>query len=68
LENWRSKNDKMSRGVHKAVEIKASKIRVVKTKEERNKRGKRREEREEGTKRKDSKDKEGGRRIGNLGQ
>jgi len=72
LEDGRGKNDKMSRRVWKAVEANAEKIRVAETeggrskgrsgKETRKEKGK-----EETKKRKNSRDKKGNGRMGDIG-
>jgi len=48
LEDRRSENNKMPRGVWKTVETSARKIRVGKTRRRRSKRGKRKKKRREG--------------------
>ena len=76
LENRGGKNDKVFEEIWKAIETKAGKIRVEKTKERRKERGrgkKTREERvekkekEKSKKRKNNEGEEGSRRMGNLG-
>ena len=75
LEDRRGKDDKMSRGVWKAVEANVRKIRVVETKERRSKersrkemRGESKETEKEVEKGKDSGSEESGRRMGDMGQ
>ena len=50
MEDKRSKNDKMSRGIWEAVEIKVGKVRIAEAKGRRSQRGGRKETREKGRK------------------
>ena len=69
LENRRSEDNEVSRGVWKAVKAKAVETRVVKTKERREeiREEEIEEERKKRKKLKDNEDKEGSREMGNLG-
>jgi len=72
LENGKSKNDKVSGGMQKAVEIRTGEVRIGETKEGRSKGGGRKKtgrkrKEEEAEKRKDGESKESSRGVGDLG-
>jgi len=71
LENRRSKDDEMPRGMWKAVEASSEEVRIGKIEEGRSKRGstkktRGKEKEEEAEKRKDSGSKENSKEVGNM--